>query len=99
MKTKIAIVIALIGLLEACPAHSEDITFTSSGQILPGEEWGNVYIYNDDTIVDMLGGLADSIGAYDESTLNVLAGYVSTLDAREFSTANVSGGQVYGLHA
>ena len=100
MKTKLLLLTAVIVVLTGGRAHAvPDKTFTSSGQILPGEEWNNVYIYNDDTIVDMLGGSADSIGTYDESTVNVTAGQVSTLDAREFSTANVLGGEVYILWA
>ena len=102
MKTKIITILAAVILsftsvqLYAVPI---DKTFTFSGQIIDGEEWDNVYIYNDDTIVDMLGGDVDSIGTYDASTVNVTGGHVSTLDAREFSTANISGGFVYGLHA
>lgn len=100
MKAKLLLLTVVIVVLTGGRAHAlPNKTFTSSGQILPGEEWENVYIYNDDTIVDMLGGSADSIGAYDESTLNVLAGYVSTLTALELSTVNVSGGEVYGLDA
>jgi len=76
-----------------------DKIFTSSGQILDGEEWSNVYIYNDDTIVDMLGGDVDGIGTYDASTVNVTGGHVNTFDALEFSTANISGGYVYSLRA
>jgi hypothetical protein len=76
-----------------------DKIFTSSGQILLGEEWSNVYIYNDDTIVDMLGGLVDGIATYDASMVNVTGGTVYTLDALEFSTANISGGYVYGASA
>jgi hypothetical protein len=88
-------------LLAACPAQAvlTDKTFTSSGQILPGEDWANVYIYNDPTVVDMLGGNVDSMASYDASTLNVLDGYVSTLEGYEFSTANIWGGNAYILWA
>jgi hypothetical protein len=92
--------IALILLCTISTVNAvEDRIFTTSGQILDGEEWGNVYIYNDDTIVDMLGGLVDGIATYDASTLNITDGSVSTLDALEFSTANVSGGSVYSVSA
>ncbi|GAI94755.1 unnamed protein product, partial [marine sediment metagenome] len=64
-----------------------------------GEEWYNVFIYNDDTVVDMLGGYVAEMGSYDASTVNVTAGHVSRLDAWEFSTANVSGGEVGALWA
>lgn len=98
-RNKLFVIIAGVILLSASQLYAEDKIFTSSGQILPGEKWNNVYIYNDDTVVDMFGGLVDSIAAYETSTVNVTGGYVSTLDAREFSTANVSGGYVHGLHA
>jgi len=74
-----------------------DKIFTSSGHILPGEEWANVFIYNDGTIVNMLGGDVDGIATYDSSMVNVTGGFVSTLDALEFSIANISGGTVGGV--
>ncbi len=83
--------------LAAPQLYADDKIFTSSGQILPGEEWENVYIYNDDTIVDMLGGDVDGIATYDTSTVNITGCYVNTLGTREFSVANVSGGYVYGI--
>jgi hypothetical protein len=99
MKTKIWPIIPAIILFMACQLYAvpEDKIFTSSGQILPGEEWGNVYIYNDDTIADMLGGLVDGIGTYDASMVNVIDGSVNTLEGHEFSTANISGGGVYSV--
>jgi len=96
MKTKILVIILAV-LASAGSAVAVDLTFTSSGQILPGEEWGNVQIYNDDTVVDMFGGDVDGIATYDASTINVTGGSVSTLEALEFSRANVSGGYVYTL--
>jgi len=89
-------VLAVFGVLAAGRAEGVDVTFTSSGQILDGDEWGNVYIYGDDTVVDMSGGNVDSMGAWDASTVNITGGYVSTLDARDSSTVDVSGGFVYG---
>jgi hypothetical protein len=95
-----ALLITLILLCTISTVRAvEDRIFTTSGQILDGEEWGNVYIYNDDTIVDMLGGLVDGIATYDASTLNITDGSVSTLEALEFSTANVSGGYAHTLWA
>jgi hypothetical protein len=100
MKPKVSANIVVLIFLIAAPAlRAVDKTFTSSGQILPGEEWGNVYVYNDDTVVDMLGGILDSIVSNDASTLNVFDGEVSTLAALEFSTANIFGGSVHGAYA
>jgi hypothetical protein len=101
MKTKICVIITSILFFTSTQltAVPEDKIFTSSGQILPGEEWSNVYIYNDDTIVDMLGGLVDSIGAYNASMVNITGGTVYTLDALELSIANISKGSVGIAHA
>jgi hypothetical protein len=77
-----------------------DKTFTSSGQILPGETWDNVSVYNDSTVVDVLGGTVYSIGAHNSSTVNVSDGLIGHLGALEFSKVNVSGCYVYdGLSA
>lgn len=98
MKTKLSIIVAVILFagngLYAVPT---DKIFTSSGHILPGEEWANVFIYNDGTLVNMLGGDVDSIGTYDASMVNVTGGSVSTLDALEFSIANITGGYAYSV--
>jgi hypothetical protein len=91
--------VVLIVLTAGPILRAVDKTFTSSGQILPGEQWDNVYVYNDATIVDMLGGILDSIGTHDASTLNVFDGTVSTVTALEASRANVSGGYVHTLWA
>jgi len=100
MKTQKSIIIGLILLIPfQLYGVPDDKIFTSSGHILPGEEWGNVRIYNDGTLVNMLGGHVDSMGTYNASMLNVTAGYVSTLEAHESSIANISGGYVHGAHA
>ena len=102
LSARIAPILVFATLLLSTPlakAVPIDKIFTSSGQIIDGEEWNNVYIYNDDTIVDMLGGDVDGIGTYDASTVNVSGGHVNTLATLEFSTANVSDGFVYGLIA
>ena len=102
MKTKVITILAAAVILFFTASELtavEDKIFTSSGQILDGEVWNNVSIYNDDTIVDMLGGDVDGIGTYDASTVNVTGGHVMTLSALEFSTANISYGFVYGLIA
>ena len=92
MKTKLLLFIAVIVLVTGGQAHAlPDKTFTSSGQILPGEEWNFVYIYNDDTVVDMLGGSADWIATYDASTLNVTGG-LAQFSAYDYSVVDISDG-------
>ena len=100
MKTPLLLLTAVIVVLTGGRAHAvPDKTFTSSGQILPGESWNLVYIYNDDTIVDMLGGWVDTLCTYDESTLNLSGGEINTFNAYESSTVNAFGGTIYSLTA
>jgi len=101
MKTKLLLFIAVIVLLTGGQAHAvPDKTFTSSGQILPGEEWDEVFIYGDDTVVNMLGGtVLDYIATYDASNLNVTGGDVKGIYAFDNSVATVSGGELWGIHA
>ncbi len=101
METKNYLIIWMAVLVWVCPAQGvlDEKTFTSSGQILPGEEWNSVYVYNDDTVVDMLGGFVEGLGSYDASTVNVTGGSINGLNAHELSTANVSGGSHGTLEA
>ena len=99
MKARIWVTIAIGVILTACGRGvADDKIFTSSGQILAGEEWTGVRIYNDDTVVDMLGGSADWIAAYDGSTLNVLGGH-GQFEALDYSSINISGGTHSGGQA
>jgi hypothetical protein len=100
LSARIASIFVLTTLLLSAPlaqALPVDKDFTSSGQILDGEEWNNVSIYNDDTIVDMLGGLVDQMQTYDSSMLNVTGGEIYSLYTREYSFANISGGTLGGV--
>jgi len=92
--TMIAALMAFI----AAPLQALDQTFYSSGQILPGESWDLVHIYNDDTVVDMLGGSADWIATHDASTLNIIDGYAQVA-AFDYSRINISGGTLSGAEA
>ena len=74
-----------------------DKIFTASGHILPGEEWNRVTIYNDHTIVNMLGGSVDEMDTFDSSMVNVAGGGISNLYADDSSTANIFGGHVGGV--
>lgn len=72
--------------------------FTSSGYILPGEVWNTVSIYNDDTVVTMLGGMADFISTYDDSILNIMGGSAD-VGAADFSVINMVGGDIGYIQA
>jgi hypothetical protein len=96
MKAVIITIGLVVLLISGSSSAAEDKYFYSSGQILPGETWGNVYVYNDNTIVDMLGGQIDSLSTSNISSFNVLGGEVggqeSIIDIEKSSTLNVFGG-------
>lgn len=72
--------------------------FTSSGYIFPGEVWNTVSIYNDDTVVTMLGGMSDFISTYDRSTLNAIYGQAG-VGAFDYSVINIYGGTHWEVFA
>jgi hypothetical protein len=77
----------------------EDKYFYSSGQILPSEEWHDVFVYNDETVVDMLGGTVGDISAFNASTLNIIDGIVDGIGAHNTSKVNILDGHVNTLDA
>jgi len=96
MRITIITIVTVVFVVGVCNVHAESIVFTESGQILDGEIWDFVEIYNDDTVVDMFGGFADYITTYDASTLNVTGGHAD-FGAVEYSTINISGGTFSGV--
>ena len=93
-RKRILAIFAVVTLFATANVRAANKTFTESGQILPGEEWNTLEIYNDETVVDMLGGLVDQMQAYDASTLDMTGGEIYSLYLREFSNATFSGGSV-----
>ncbi len=102
MKTAI-ITIGLVVLLVGGSASAvENKDFYSDGNIMTGEQWNIVSIYDtppDHTTVNMLGGLVDVLKPYNASTFNMTFGEIYTLSAWEFSTVNVSGGSLSHIFA
>jgi len=96
MKAAIITIGLVVLLISGSSSAAEDKYFYSSGQILPGETWHYVYIYNDNTIVDMLGGQIDSLFTSNISSFNILGGEVGgesgIIDIEKSSTLNVFGG-------
>ena len=91
MNKAIITIMTLVLVVGVCNVNAADKVFTESGEILEGEVWDFVDIYNDDTVVDMLGGIADYITTHDWSTLNVTGGSAE-FGAIDYSTINISGG-------
>jgi len=98
MNKAIISIIIMFFFVGFCNVHAENKVFTESGEILEGEVWDLVDIYNDDTIVDMFGGIADYITTHDWSMLNVTGGHAE-FGAIDYSTMNISGGSHSGASA
>jgi len=97
MKMKILMMAGIL-LMGSVAAAAENKDFYASGQIVDGEVWNMVNIYNDDTFVDMSGGLCDYVVSHDESTFNMTGGEAQ-IEAMDYSTANISGGILAGADA
>jgi len=71
--------------------------FYSSGQIVEGETWDNVNVYNDGTIVDMTGGQIGNLNVYNyQNVFNLLGGDISgtLIDIVGPGIFNVSSGNI-----
>jgi hypothetical protein len=98
MKTRLwKIIFAILSLLPVC-AYSTDITFTSSGSIVDGNVYDNVYVENNGTIVDMSGGQISHLLTWDASIFNMSGGQIiyswPGITIESVSTINVSGGTI-----
>jgi len=93
-RKRISILLAIL-LLPVC-ANATDITFTSSGTITDGNVFGNVYVQNNGTVVDMSGGqITQGLNTYDASVLNMSGGLISgNVNISNLSSFNVSGGTI-----
>jgi hypothetical protein len=95
MRTLIITIGFVVLLAFGSAGSAEDKYFYSSGQILPGETWDNVYVQNDNTVVDMLGGQVGRLSTRDTSIFNMSGGQVSILiDIGPLGTTHISNGVV-----
>jgi hypothetical protein len=93
MKKLFILTMFVVMALTAENARAEDKVFAESGMIVDGEIWDYVNIFNDDTVVDMSGGIVDRIITHDRSTLNIMnTGNDVFVKNWENSTVNLYGG-------
>jgi hypothetical protein len=90
----VTITIGLVVLLMSRPVSAlNEKYFYSSGQILQGETWDDVIIYNDNTVVDMLGGQIGGVSTHNISTFNFSVGQITrVIDIGPLGTTNISDG-------
>lgn len=98
MKTKIVILIALIGLLEAYPIQADTVWLSGHHNIVDGDIYGEIYIYNDVT-VDILGGEIYKLETYDVTVTDWCGGAITEVFTHEDSLVNIYGGQLSRLQA
>ncbi|MGD0078446.1 MAG: PEP-CTERM sorting domain-containing protein [Sedimentisphaerales bacterium] len=92
---KTIVILALLVNIYPMKAIAANKTFTSSGQILPGETWNNVYIQNIGTIVDMSGGQVNYLSIQGANYFNMSGGQINTyIYAENGSTVNIYDGIV-----
>ena len=95
MKTRvISIILAAVVFLATGQLWATIIAFHEDGVIQDGDEYSDVYVY-DDATVDMTGGVVTvQLGAYDSSTVNISGGVLNgvfTSIESVASTLNLSG--------
>ena len=94
MRRKILIIVTML-LFGVCPVQAVDITFSTSGTIIDGDVYDTVYVENDFTVVDMLGGQVGNVFTSDISTFNMSGGQVTENIMIGISgTMNVSNGVI-----
>ncbi len=98
MKTITITILLTLIVLGVCELQAGVVEFYSDAIIGPGDVYDIVKIYNDDTVVNMLGGSADYIATYDRSTLNVIYGHAQ-VETFNYSNINIYGGTHSGVLA
>lgn len=88
---KITMLSVAILLLSTRQVLADNKIFTESGQIVDGDIWVMVDIYNDDTVVDMTGGMCDFVKTHDRGTFNMTGGNADG-GAYDNSAMNLIGG-------
>jgi len=70
-------VVFFVMLVSVTASFAADITFTSSTTVAAGDNYGNVFIRNDGTVIEMSGGtVTKDIALYDASKLNMSGGTI-----------------------
>ncbi len=81
--------------LLAYQLNAASIDFTQSTIISEGDNYENVNVYNDGSLIDMVGGtITDSIRLEDSSTLNMSGGTIGTVYNGNNATVCISNGTI-----
>ena len=99
MKTKICTAFAVAWAMTLCPGinfadDGLDITFTSNGVVEDGDDYDDVFVRGETTVVDITGGTIGRLWGRNKSTVNIRGGRITYAQSHEQSTINISGGIV-----
>ena len=93
--TTFLIVWAIAVCVSVSPAaNGAYISFSKDGVIQDGDSYDGVFVYGNNTTVEVKGGNIGELLSYDQSTVNVSGGHVTYAQSYEQSTINISGGTV-----
>jgi len=93
--TTFLIVWAIAMLIIVSPAaNGAYISFSRDGVIQDGDNYDGVFVYGNNTTVEVKGGNIGKLLSYDGSTVNVSGGHVTYAQSYEQSIINISGGIV-----
>ncbi len=98
---RVILTIGLVLIAVNAPVQA-DTDFYSDGNIISGEEWATVNIYDtppNHTTVNMFGGTVLDFFTYNASTLNIYAGSINNVISNDYSTLNISGVSVDDIAA
>jgi hypothetical protein len=70
------------------------ISFSRDGVIQDGDSYDGVFVYGNNTTVEIKGGSIGKLLSYDRSTVNISGGHITNAQSYEKSTINISGGTV-----
>jgi hypothetical protein len=91
MKTKIITIMAAALLAVISPAQADTVWLSGHHEILYGDVYAEIYMYNDST-ADMFGGDVYKLETFDVTVFDMLGGVMDILDVHDDSTINIYGG-------
>ncbi|MHC4116388.1 MAG: hypothetical protein ACYSWO_02660 [Planctomycetota bacterium] len=75
-------------------ADGLDITFSNDGAVRDGDDYDDVFVYGEATIVDVTGGTIGKLWSRDKSTVNISGGRIVYAQTYDQGTINITGGFV-----
>ena len=86
---------AMIVCVSVSPAaNGAYISFSSNGVIQDGDSYEGVFVYGNNTTVEVKGGNIGKLFSYNRSTVNIKGGHVTNAQSYDQSIINISGGIV-----